>query len=94
MSASIDVAEETIRVTCKAKESEKYYDADVPLDITAQEIVQGLSDADYLQALGANERWVVVHSPSGKQVSGTLADVGAEEGDLLILDRHTHGAGG
>jgi hypothetical protein len=88
------VIEETIRVSCKAKEVQASYEADVPLDITAAEIVEGLGEEEYLPALVANERWTVIHARTGKEVTGALKDVGVEDGDQLILDRQTHGARG
>lgn len=93
MSADVEVIEETIRVTCKAKEVQAAYEAYVPLDITAQEIVEGLNEEQYLPALVANERWNVIHARSGREVSSTLLEVGARDGDQIILDRQTHGAG-
>lgn len=90
---SLQLAEPVIRVSCQGKGLQSSYEADVPLDITAAEIVEGLSEEGYLPALVASERWVVIHGPTGSHVTGTLQDVGAQEGDQLILDRQTHGAG-
>lgn len=90
---SLQLAEPVIRVSCQGKGLESTYEADVPLDITATEIVEGLSEEGYLPAPVASERWVVIHGPTGSQITGTLQDVGAQEGDQLILDRQTHGAG-
>jgi hypothetical protein len=92
MSTEVDVIGETIRISCKAKEVQASYEADVPLDINAQEIVTGLNDENYLPSLAANERWIVVHVRSGREVTATLKDVDAQDGDQLILDRQTHGA--
>jgi hypothetical protein len=80
-------------VSCKAKEVQASYEADVPLDITAQEIVEGLDEDGYLPSLSANERWIVVHPRSGNEITATLKDVGAQDGDQIILERQTHGAG-
>lgn len=91
--STVDVSEDTIRVSCKAKEVQASYEADVPLDITPQELVEGLDEKEYLPALTTNERWIVVHARSGKEITTTLEDVEARDGDLLILDRQTHGAG-
>jgi hypothetical protein len=91
---SVEVVQDTIRVTCKAKEVQASYEADVPLDISGEEIVAGLNEEEYLPALVANERWVVIHGRSGREITATLKDVGAQDGDQIILDRQTHGARG
>jgi hypothetical protein len=93
MSNGVEVVQDTIRVICKAKEVQASYEADVPLDIKCEEIVDGLNEAAYLPALIANERWVVIHGRTGREITGTLKDVGAQEGDQILLDRQTHGAG-
>jgi hypothetical protein len=90
---SLQLAEPVIRVSCQGKGLQSSYEADVPVDITAAEIIEGLSEEGYLPAPVATERWVVIHGPTGNQITGTLQDVGAQEGDQLFLDRQTHGAG-
>lgn len=94
MRESNDVAADTIRVSFKAKELQASYEADTPLDITGEEIVASLDEEEYLPSLVANERWVVIHGRSGTEVTATLKDVGAQDGDQIILDRQTHGAAG
>lgn len=93
---SVEVVENTISVVCKAKELQDTYEADVPLDITGQEIVHGLTEEEYLPALIANERWIVTHARTGTEIAPLLRlnDVGALEGDQIVLDRQTHGARG
>jgi hypothetical protein len=93
-SVPVDVSQETIRVSFKAKEVQASYEADVPLDITGQEITEGLDEEGYLPPLGANERWIVIHPRSGNEVTATLKQVGAQDGDQIVLDRQTHGARG
>jgi hypothetical protein len=90
---SLQLVEEMIRVSCQAKGVQGSYEADVPVDITGAEIVEGLGEQGYLPALGGTERWVVIHPSSGREVTGALKDVGVQEGDQLVLDRQTHGAG-
>ena len=89
---ALEVGHGTIRVSCKAKEVQASYEADVPLDITAQEIVEGLDEDRYLPSLSANERWIVVHPRTGNEITATLKDIGARDGDQIILERQTHGA--
>ncbi len=91
---TLELGQDTIRVSCKAKEVQASYEADVSPDITGQEIVEGLDDDGYLPILAANERWTVIHPRSGNEITGTLKDVGARDGDQIILDRQTHGARG
>ena len=89
-------AVDTIRIYCQAKERTQAYEADVAPDLSVNEVIAGLNEAEYLPDLAAGERWRVVHLRTNSDLtpSAKLDASDVKDGDQLEFLRESHGARG
>jgi hypothetical protein len=85
-----------IRVCFESYERSSSYEADVSPDITAAEIIESLTGEDtesWLDRLAPSERYGLILLRTSTEISNTLAEAGARNGDRIHVTRVTHGAG-
>lgn len=72
------------------------YEARVPLDATAEEILAWLASEEtdaWLGPVARAESYALVVKRVGREIVTTVAEAGVVDGDWIFVDRMTHGAG-
>jgi hypothetical protein len=85
----------TINVRCEYKASTDAFEADVVPDIRCNEVIVGLIQDGYLDALRPGERYRVIVRRTDHDLlpSEMLTEAGVVDGDVLDILLESHGAG-
>ena len=83
-----------MRVFCQSKDRADHYDAEVDADITVNEVIEGLTEANYLPALAAGDQWLVFHARTNAKLAANarLDESAVKDGNQLTFVRKTNGA--
>ena len=90
------LATDILTITCQEKGRPDTFDAEVPADCTANELLRSLvDDHAYLVAPTGDFSYRLLIGRTGTEIpaSTTLADGGVKDGEVLTITRDSHGAG-
>jgi hypothetical protein len=90
-------ATDHLTITCQEKGRPDTFEAEVPTDCTANELLRSLvDDHGYLENSTGDFSYRLVVGRTGTEIpaSTTLADAGVKDGEVLTITRDSHGAAG